>query len=396
MNHIPGDVTVQIFSGGFPGELIPFEAVRQKLNAVLPRLPVSKVIMGWSPDKSLYEKTASFLAERDIGFFLWFPVFSETGALKKLAALTDYQGQEIISNGEHVDEDFAFCCPNNGHNIEKILDIFNQNFASIPFTGVFLDKIRYPSFANGEGVGQGLRSVFSCFCPECLKFYEKENFDIDRFKTALAKPVSLPLGINAYHGSGTYTFDDPIIDDFFKHKAGILFKSLSYICQFFRGKGLGIGFDVFAPFVSPFVGQSLKDLSSLCDFIKPMMYRAANAPAGMPFEAEVMLRETGTEPLHRQNFYKLLGVHPDKKPFDLTFSVKEIKDLCASSACPVYAGMEINRKKDIAEIYPDYIEETIKAYSDTGIQGYALSWNLLDAPEENIAKAAELIHPKTL
>ena len=396
MDHIPGDVTVQIFSGGFMGESIPFEEVRQKLNAVLPRLPVSKVIMGWSPDKSLYEKTASFLAGRGIDFYLWFPVFSETGALTELTPLTDYQGQEIISNGEHLDEDFVFCCPNNEHNIERILGIFTTRFASIPFTGVFLDKIRYPSFGNGEGVGQGLRSVCSCFCPDCLAFYEKENFDVDKFKAAFAKPVPLPLGINAYHGSGTYTFDDPIIHDFFNHKAGILYKSLSYMSQFFREKGLGIGFDVFAPFASPFTGQNLKDLSTLCDFIKPMMYRAANAPAGMPFEAEAMLRETGTKPLHRQNFFKLIGAHPDKKPFDLPFSVKELTELCASSACPVYAGMEINRKKDIAEVYPDYIEETIKAYAGTGIQGYALSWNLLDAPEENIAKAATLIHPKTL
>jgi hypothetical protein len=31
------------------------------------------------------------------------------------------------------------------------------------------------------------------------------------------------------------------------------------------------------------------------------------------------------------------------------------------------------------------------AFSGTGIVGFALSWNLLDAPEENIVKAAGII-----
>ena len=32
-----------------------------------------------------------------------------------------------------------------------------------PFDGVFLDKIRFPSIANG------LQDLFSCFCPFCAQ-----------------------------------------------------------------------------------------------------------------------------------------------------------------------------------------------------------------------------------
>ncbi|MCL2069619.1 MAG: hypothetical protein FWH19_01360, partial [Treponema sp.] len=63
----------------------------------------------------------------------------------------------------------------------------------------------------------------------------------------------------------------------------------------------------------------------------------------------------------------------------------------AGAACPIYAGVEINRKKGLAEVYPDYIEETISSYGRSGVHGFALSWDLLDAPEDNIRKVVDLI-----
>jgi hypothetical protein len=388
------EVTIQIFSGSFleeavSAETFSYEELERKLVSVLARLPVRKVIMGWSVDRKIYEKTAAFLAKRNIDFYLWFPVFSETGGIKNLSLLLDFRGQKIEGRGNHEEEDFAFCCPNDPRNITEILDIFEQNFASIPFKGVFLDRIRYPSFAN-IGFGLGLKSVFSCFCPNCIEFYKNEGLDIEDVKEALSRPVSVPLGITAYRG-GEYQFEDPILHRFFDLKANIILKSLKQICRYFREKGLGIGFDVFAPFLSPFVGQNLKELSGLCDFMKPMMYCATQAPAGLPFETEALLRETGADTPARQCFYERLGLDPEKKPFDLDFAVKELQNLVARSACPVYAGVEINRIENKADVDPAYIEETIKAYASTGIKGIALSWNILNAPEENIAKAAEIL-----
>ena len=165
------EIVLQIFSGGFLGKTVSFEAVEQKLLSVLPRLPVRKVIMGWSPDKLLYDKTAGLLAKKDIDFFLWFPVFSETGALKTQSPLVDLRGRKLESGEAKAGEDFAFCCPNHPQNIENVIDIFEKHFASGLFTGVFLDKIRYPSFA------QGRENVFSCFCPQCQVKYEEEKFD---------------------------------------------------------------------------------------------------------------------------------------------------------------------------------------------------------------------------
>ena len=378
------EIILQIFSGGFSGDAVPYEEVEKKLLFVLSGLPVSKVIMGWSTDKLLYEKTADLLAKKNIDFYLWFPVFSETGAIKNQSPLVDFNGQTLKYSSENPCEDFSFCCPNNPHNIENILAIFEEHFSSIPFNGVFLDKIRYPSFAQ--------RGVFTCSCRHCAAEYEKENFNTKQFKDEISSLNSVPLGITNYRAGGKYEFERPGISRFFSLKAGFIFHSMQKICLYFREKGLKIGFDVFAPFLSPFVGQDLQKLSGLCDFIKPMMYRLTNAPAGLPFETEALLQETGCRNLEeKRHFYNILGLNSKNTIFDIDFIIKDLNALVSSAACPIYAGVEINRKENVAEVYPPYIEETMTAYAGTGIRGFALSWDLLKAPGENIKQATETV-----
>ena len=387
------EVTIQIFCGTFRNKSLSFEFVEQKLLSILSKMPITKVLMGWSLDKSLYEKTAKFLAERKIDFYLWFPVFSETGDLKDLSHLMDFHGQRLKCK---KGTEFSFFCPNT-LNVKKILSIFEREFASIKFDGIFLDRMRYPSFGNNYGFD----GVFSCFCPKCQTVYKRENFNIEKLKIALDISHSASLALTGYQGNGNYLFRDPVVSDFFRVKADIIFKKMQQICMFFRQRNYGIGFDVFAPFMSPFVGQNLEKLSCLCDFIKPMMYRVTNAPAGMPFETESLFKQTGYSNAEKQNFYKLLGINASdsevsagsgKSPFELDFAVKELENMTKVSACPIYAGVEINRVKNIAETDPGYIEETIRAYAHTGIGGFALSWNLLEMPEENINKAADIIN----
>ena len=379
-------VILQVFTGGFLGKTVSWETVEKKLRSVLPLLPVRALVMGWAFDRSLYEKTASFLAERNIDFYLWFPVFSETGSLRELDPLVGYNGGNVEFPGGG-EENFSFCCPNQDANITRILDIYETEFASIPFKGVFLDKIRYPSFAQA-----GLEGVLTCFCPECLKQYKKSLFDAEQLPHLLSCSKKAPLGIHGYLGKGRYLFEDKNINEFFIVKSALITRGIKRLCDYFRVKGLSIGLDVFAPFLSLFVGQNLQELSKLCDFMKPMMYRATNAPAGLPFETEMLLRETaGGDDHKRYLFYKALGLDPEKKPFDLNFAAGDLEKLTAVSSCPIYAGVEINRKPNIAEVYPAYIRETLTAYAGTGIKGFALSWDLLNAPRENILKAARVL-----
>ena len=381
------EISAQIFTGGFLSKVLDFEAVEKKLKPLLSRLRVNKLIMGWSFSKELYHKTADLLAKHDTEFYLWFPVFSETGSVRPLSGLVDINGSPIQYDKNNNIEDFSFCCPNDPGNMEKILDIYESEFASIPFDGIFLDKIRCPSFGQGSKNGDGYRSVFSCFCTHCLEKYEENNFSPDKLKDVLSRYASTPPGIKSYSGNGKYEFEDPVMAQFFLLKSVFIWQSVNYLCNFFRSGNLGIGLDVFAPFLAPFTGQDLSSLSGICDFIKPMMYRITNAPAGLPFETEMFLRETGFADNEKDmSFDRILGINSRTIPFDLGFASRELKNFAAVSKCPVYAGLEINRKDNIADTSPAYIEETIRSYLGTGIKGLALSWDLMDVPEENLNK----------
>ena len=56
-----------------------------------------------------------------------------------------------------------------------------------------------------------------------------------------------------------------------------------------------------------------------------------------------------------------------------------------------YIRLEINRKVDIANVYPDYIEENLSKLDDSPIEGYVLSWDLVSAPNDNIKAVIDFL-----
>ena len=379
------EVILQIFSGNFTGRAATFEDILQKLEPIVSQIKVTKVIMGMSVNTELYSRVRDYLALKNIEFYFWLPVFAELDELKKGYPLIDYQGKDKGDYQLTEREDFTFYCPNHPQNVLNVLQIFEEHYASIGFTGVFFDKIRYSSFANG------LNGVVTCFCPYCQIRYKSDLFDTLELEQAIKMlpQKNTPFGAISYK-QGRYIFDDDRWNKFFHLKSEYITDVIQRICYYFTERKYKIGLDVFAPFASHFVGQDIPALSSVADFVKPMMYRMTNAPAGLPFELEAILQETTTNETQKNAFYKVLGFNPEKHPFDIDFTVKEIDDLVRQSKAPVYPGMEINRAQVIAEVYPDYIEETIKAYAQSNVKGFVLSWNLLNAPQENIDRVIKL------
>jgi len=378
------EVILQIFSGGFAETPATFESIMQKLEPIVSRIKVAKVFMGMSVDTDLYAKIRDYLYKNDIEFYFWLPVFAELDALKEGHPLIDFSGKDKSDYQLTEREDFTFYCPNHPQNILNVLQVFEEHYASIGFTGVFLDKIRYASFANG------LNNVLTCFCPFCQIKYRSAQFvpqDLEQAINTLQKK-KVPFGAIAYN-QGRYTFDDDRWNKFFHLKNEFITDALRNICHYFSGKHYKISLDVFAPFASHFVGQDIPELSTFVDSVKPMMYRVTNAPAGLPFELEAIVQETTINETQRKAFYNLLEFDAGKQPFDLDFAVKELDDLVKQSKAPVYPGVEFNRGQ-IAPVTPAYIGETIKAYAQTGVKGFVMSWNLLNAPQENIDQVIKI------
>ena len=138
-----------------------------------------------------------------------------------------------------------------------------------------------------------------------------------------------------------------------------------------RARGLSIGMDLYAPFMSVFVGQDYSILSKHTDFIKPMLYRKTNAPAGMGFEYNLM----------RQAVPGASGYPAFEMTLDFLDSQLEAME---GYPCAKYPGLEINYRTNVAETSPEYVKESLKAVLRHGFEGAVLSWNIMEAPNAHI------------
>lgn len=380
------EVIIQIFSGGFKENNVKYDEIEKKLNPLLEKIKISKVIMGWSLDKDIYLKTKELLNKYNVEYYLWIPVFSEIGLLKPANLLVDFNGKEIKSYSLQEGENFEFYCPNDPLNIKSFIEVYEENFSDIDFDGVFLDKIRYGSFSNS------LNGVFNCFCPHCLNKYEKLGIDIGLIQTEMNKVANGEAGYNkepleiVEYNNGEYKFKNEIWEKYFHSKSQNVYEALQKLKVYFKEKNMKIGIDTFSPFMSYFSGQDMNKLKNIADFIKPMMYRITQAPAGLPFEYDNFIKETTNEEFNivKSKFNKIIKCEDyNKNSFDINFVQKEL-NFMINLGVDIYAGIEINRKESIAEVYPDYIAENLAHLGETKIKGYVLSWDLLSAPEENI------------
>jgi hypothetical protein len=343
--------------------------------------------MGWSIQPQLYRQTKELLAPHGTELYLWLPVFSENALYKEVYPLTDHQQKAVGNYSLNEGESFAFYCPNHPENGAGFLEIFEEHFGDLLsdgiLTGVFLDRIRYASFINGLG------GVFSCFCPSCMQKYAEAGVDCTQLLAEMSKVTAgtdgydrVPLGINAYQ-SGEYRFDHPVWHSFFKAKQTFIYDALVPIVNYFKERGLRVGLDVFCPFAAYFVGQDIPRLLQLADFIKPMMYRATYAPAGIPFEYEGLINETIPEAARTtasDEYGRIIGYQRENNmPVDHSFVQKELALLSGQ----IYCGIEINYQPAIVPTTVEYVIENLTALSSSAIDGFVLSWDLLSAPDSH-------------
>jgi len=379
------EIVLQIFTGGYLQTWVSYEEIENKLKDILEKADVSKLIIGWAVDRELYRKVISLLHRHQIEVFLWMPVFSETDFFKEVSYLKDFRGMNVENYQLKEGENFAFYCPNVKASRDNVKEIYEEHFSKLGFDGIFLDKIRYASFSNK------LTGVFSCFCPECIKRYREKQLDISGIRQEMDAMIygrqgyeTKPFRCISYDKGG-YQFEAAIWAQFFRAKADFIYDALMDIADYFRKQGLMIGLDTFAPFMAYYVGQDLRRISELADFIKPMMYRITQAPAGLPFEYDRFLSETTKAPLEdvRKVFNNILKIETDDtKLFDIDFVKKELEFMNQLKK-PIYCGIEVNKTQEAAAD-PGYIAATMEALSQTDIKGYVLSWDVLSAPEENL------------
>ncbi|MEM1486259.1 hypothetical protein V6615_15550 [Oscillospiraceae bacterium PP1C4] len=361
------DYIAQAFTGGFGALSTSPQQLVRRISELADSLQVQAVIMGWSTDRTLYQAALEELHRRGMQGYLWMPVFSEMSSVVQGIPAVDYDGNRHRSAHVSEEEDFTFVCPSNPQNIEHVKEIYSSYFAGLGFDGVFLDKIRYSSFGNG------FKPAIGCFCEQCRARYEHEGVDLTELRRYMAqedKQFLLPFAFE----NGRYLFADNFINKLFKVRSDIITKSVAELSGWFKEQGLQVGLDVYAPVFAYYVGQDILSLSQHADFIKPMIYRVTDAPAGIPYEQQSMQREL------RAN-----GCEPG----DVLGRLWKTDDLCSEQSltaqlealkgahCKIYSGFEINAKPGICRTDVEYIRRTVQTLQNAGAARAVLSWDIL-------------------
>ncbi len=354
-----------------------WEELLRKIALLQERRPAEALVCGAGAPEEIYRRILDIARRFGSRTYLWLPVFSEWDDLAAYDPLRDRQGQDYLAPLGLTG--FHFRCPESGFNRDAFYQESLRCLAQAPFDGVFLDRIRYPSFQFG------LPGILSCFCPACRERYREMSLDPDGLADAceaLERRVRQveddPLGLRVFDGS-RWQIGDPSLQALLDARCRIITKALEDLCGRYREKGYRIGLDLFAPALGYFAGQDVRSLAPLADFVKPMLYLDTLAPAGLPYEIDVMAGSLGGGT--RERFLALLGADSPEE-----YAAQEIGSMHSLiPGTPVFCGMEYNRVADIASVGPDQIRRTLRVFRTAGAQGAMPSWSLFSAPDENLS-----------
>ena len=361
----PGYV-VQVSLGGWHHADYTADQIIDRIDAVAAKIPVEKVIIGWTVDKDIYARVGEHLHAKGISMFLWLPVFAETEEMCENTLAVDLDGEVPANYDLAAGEGFRFNCPSHPENAANVVAIYDGNFKDCGFDGVFLDRIRTQSFVSG------VSGVLTCACPECAEKFAAEGVDLDAVRAAWAEKGDAFFSVTGYAPVGGFTFADPLAAAYFKAKGHVVSGAVAAIADSLRERGLQVGMDLYAPFMAQFVGQDYEILSQHADFIKPMLYRQTFAPAGMGFEYDLL----------RKAVPGATG-YPDFA-MDADFLHSQLEAM-EPYACGKYPGIEINYREKVAPTSPEYVVESLDAVMAHGFDGAVLSWNIMEAPDSHIS-----------
>lgn len=356
---------LQVFTGGWNNQNYTTEKIIERLDYVSDEIPVKKVIIGWNLDTAPYKEIGEFLHSKGIKMILWLPVFSEIGELADCELSLDLWGNAPASFALQEGENFTFFCPGSSRNVNNFIGIYEKYFSDCGFDGVFIDKIRSQSFISG------VSGILSCGCETCRAKFAELGVDLDEVKASYEEKGDGFFSVSAFDPAAGFSFEESLTGQFFEAKGRIISESVGQICDYFHAKDMEVGMDLYAPLMAQFVGQDYVRLAAKADFIKPMLYRRTEAPAGIGFEYELL----------KKSIPGALG-YPEIIT-DRTFLNKQLEYISAAS-CEKYPGIEINYREDIARTDKDYVLESVSAVREAGFSGAVLSWDVMLAPDSHI------------
>ena len=357
--------TLQVFTGFRDAPRRQPEEVIRAVRDIASRVRVEQVIIGWSADPAFYRQVGSFLRAAGIRMILWLPAFAGTGGPGQTDEAVDLYGSPVRLPPGQEGEGFSFHCPSSRRNLRFVTDFYSRHFSGCGFDGVFLDRIRSQSFLAG------VSGVLGCGCERCRRAFLERGVDLSAVRDLYERRRDAFFDMAAYPPDGRFEPENALAGQFFDAKEQFIADAAADLCRHFHSLGLLVGLDLFAPLVSRFVGQDYALLARHADFIKPMLYRRTDAPAGIGFEY-ALWEKHAPEARGRARF-----------SMDRAFMDTQLQAL-RGLPCECLPGIEVNYDPDLVHTDPEYITESLSAIRDRGFDSAALSWNILQAPPAHL------------
>lgn len=371
--------------------------VRERLREARRVMPIPILITGANEVPEIFHDLTGPATRAAGEVYLWYNLLSgypgQTNAERVInfrgEFCTGWGGWEEVGSSE-VDETFVFGCPNNPQVRRKALAGLERLLRAYPFDGVFLDKFRFPSPANG------LEMVFSCFCPFCQEKARQQGLDLEAVRAFLAG------------GLDAAALEAPLVQQFLRFRCRSITDLVAEVRALANGLGRKVALDLFTPLLAPLVGQDYAALAGLADWFKPMIYRQACGPAGFRLEVKALV-----DGLCRMVPTSIDAVLETASRFYPQVSRAAYDDLVARAAPlawmehemseavrllaprPVLVGLETVRFPGVIEIDPAMVQEMAAAGLRSGVQGAVVSWDLLHTPLENIQAIQECVTART-
>jgi hypothetical protein len=343
---------------------------------------------------------------------LWYAVLSDTEGLEDSDLVVNWRGERShgwggwAEKGGGVEETFRFACPNNPAARQKAVRRLHELLARYAFTNVFLDKIRFPSPANG------VDEMLSCFCLHCRDAAKRANLDLDSVVKILADraidPCASPAGTPVDEVSpwlGALLAGSPILSRFLRFRADSVDALVAELAQEARNMGRKVSLDLFSPCLAPLVGQDYGRLKRHCDWAKPMTYRLAQGPAGLRLEIPALIAGvTGRFGLDEAQIVAWSARHAAfggamlretrQRAVPVSFIQAEIDTAVRALApVPVYFGLELIRQPGVIDVDPAHVVDMVKAGRAANAAGLVISWDLMHAPIDCVRALAEAAQP---
>jgi hypothetical protein len=401
-------ICAQLSTSHSPRDVMRLDRMLDVVERVRAEIALDLLVVGSREEPDIFRAMTG--AGRPVDqVFLWYNLLSDIDGMEASDLVVDWQGKRSrgwggwADKGAEVSETFRFACPNNPAARAKTLARLGELLDRYPFSGVFLDKLRFPSPANG------LDEVLTCFCDHCRRAAKASGLALDAVAQLFADRAILAETAPGADRAGPAWLEalaaaNPLLARFLRFRMDSVTGLVAEAAAEAGRRGRQVGLDLFSPGLASLVGQDYRALARHCVWAKPMTYRVALGPAGLRLEIPALVEgvaqmfgvgEVGIADWAARHVVGF-GRETLRETRDAAVPLPLIQSeigaaVGAMAPKPVYFGLELVHHPGVIDITPALVRDMVDAGRAANAAGLVISWDLMHAPMDGVRALAEMM-----